>query len=315
MRTSRRLLARRDAGETVVHARIDGGVALAEVDLAGAEPPPAELLVVGERELALSVALRTVTVVDDALVLVLAPRLGPVDAGLDEATLTVAAHGRPGAERAPRQRAGRCADGRAMGRAVHRPALARPARRPRPRRRPATRQGAVAARRGVRRGRRPRRGDADRARPRRCRGPARGAGRRHPDAPTDLAAPDRPHDRGGFACTPRPSRRPPARRPPAPCSWWTAPRSAATGLDLRGRWLGSAAGRSPRAPGRRGRDDPARAPDRGRARGPRRRMGRDPAARHVAPSGGRLRDVVVGVARPAGASSRSCTTQDGCGSV
>lgn len=82
------LLARRDAGETVVRARIDGGAALAEVDLARTEPPPAELLVVGERELALSVALRTVTVVDDAVVLVLAPRLGPVDAGLDEATLT-----------------------------------------------------------------------------------------------------------------------------------------------------------------------------------------------------------------------------------
>lgn len=82
------LLARHEAGETVVHARLDGARVLASVDLPPDDQPPTELLVVGERELAMVVGLRSVVAADDALVLVLALRIGPLE-GLREADVLV----------------------------------------------------------------------------------------------------------------------------------------------------------------------------------------------------------------------------------
>jgi CDP-glycerol glycerophosphotransferase len=85
------LLARSETGATVVRAHIEGDRPVAEldIDLPASDAPPAELLVMGERELVYTVSLRSVTVDDDHLVLVLAPRLGPVVDGLDAATLLV----------------------------------------------------------------------------------------------------------------------------------------------------------------------------------------------------------------------------------
>jgi CDP-glycerol glycerophosphotransferase len=85
------LLARGLRGELVVRARLDGDRVLAEVDLPSEDQPPAELLVVGERELALVVGLRSIAVVDDALVLVVALRVGPLDDAFRDAIVEVRA--------------------------------------------------------------------------------------------------------------------------------------------------------------------------------------------------------------------------------
>lgn len=84
-----RLLARHDSGAEVVHARMDGARVLASVDLPPEDQPPAELLVVGDRELTMVLGLRSLSVVDDALVLVLALRVGPLDEGLRDASVEV----------------------------------------------------------------------------------------------------------------------------------------------------------------------------------------------------------------------------------
>jgi CDP-glycerol glycerophosphotransferase len=84
-----RLLAQHDAGEAVVRARVEGARVLASVDLPPEDQPPAELLVVGDRELTMVLGLRSIAVVDGVLVLVLALRVGPLDEGLGDATVEV----------------------------------------------------------------------------------------------------------------------------------------------------------------------------------------------------------------------------------
>jgi CDP-glycerol glycerophosphotransferase len=83
------LLRRGAAGDEVVHARVEQDRVVARVEVPEAARPPAELLEVGERELELQVSLRAVSVDGDALVLVLAPRVGPLDEGLESARLVV----------------------------------------------------------------------------------------------------------------------------------------------------------------------------------------------------------------------------------
>jgi CDP-glycerol glycerophosphotransferase len=83
------LLAHHESGEAVVRARVDGSRVIATVDLPPADQPPPDLLVVGERELALVVGVRSLVVAGDALVIVLALRMGPLDQGLDTAEVTV----------------------------------------------------------------------------------------------------------------------------------------------------------------------------------------------------------------------------------
>lgn len=93
------LIARSAAGERVVHGRVEGSEVVVRADVPDAVLPPPELLRVGERELGLVVSLRSLRVDGDHLVLVLAPHVGPVVDGVQDATLTAVLVGPGGAER------------------------------------------------------------------------------------------------------------------------------------------------------------------------------------------------------------------------